>query len=373
MLQGDCLSPLLFNMCFKTFIQHINADKYRQFCFSFNFLNPIHWFQFADDAAVITGLESENQHLLNRFSIWCQWSSMLIRVDKCSTFGIKKSLTKSVQYLPKLLINNCLIPTTNIGESFQYLGRFFDYHMSDQKHKSELITLVDELMSDIDQKPLHPKNKLLLYNRYVMSKISWHFTVAALSKTWVIETIDSVANKYIRKWLEIPISGTLSNVYLTRNKFGPNVLPPSVKIIQCQTVLRNALKSSPNESIKELWKSTSNHTNIQYDVYKSTKEVQKFHSGQEDKLQNQLLYQGSFFFNVSKFSLTSSLTQFNTLWSAVQSKLPKSIFNFTIRYINSSLPTRKNLTKWDYLQVPNARFVCVLKLCFTWSQAVNRI
>ena len=109
-LQGDCLSPLLFNMCFNTFIQHINADKYRQFGFSFKMLNPLHWFQFADDAAVITGQESENQHLLNRFSIWCQWANMIIRVDKCSTFGIKKVITKSVQYLPKLLINNQLIP-----------------------------------------------------------------------------------------------------------------------------------------------------------------------------------------------------------------------------------------------------------------------
>ena len=86
-------------------------------------------------------------------------------------------------------------------------------------------------MSDIDLKPLHPKNKLLLYSRYVLSKISWHFTVAALSKTWVTENIDSIVNNYIRKWLEVPISGTLSNVYLTRNKFGQNILPPSVKFI----------------------------------------------------------------------------------------------------------------------------------------------
>ena len=98
-LQGDCLSPLLFNMCFNTFIRHIKAEKYRQFGFSFQFLNPIHWFQFADDAAVISTQESENQHLLNRFSIWCQWSNMVIRVDKCSTFGIKEALTKSDQYL----------------------------------------------------------------------------------------------------------------------------------------------------------------------------------------------------------------------------------------------------------------------------------
>jgi hypothetical protein len=62
-LQGDCLSPLLFNMCFNTFIQHIKAEKYHQCGFSFKLLNPIHWFQFPDDAAVITRQESENQHL----------------------------------------------------------------------------------------------------------------------------------------------------------------------------------------------------------------------------------------------------------------------------------------------------------------------
>ena len=63
-LQGDCLSPLLFNLCFNTFLQHIKSEKYRKFGFSLKFLNPIHWFQFADDAAVISGQESENQHLI---------------------------------------------------------------------------------------------------------------------------------------------------------------------------------------------------------------------------------------------------------------------------------------------------------------------
>ena len=53
-LQGDWLSPLLFNLCFNTFIQHIKSDKYQQFGFSYKLLNPIHCFQFADGAAVIT-------------------------------------------------------------------------------------------------------------------------------------------------------------------------------------------------------------------------------------------------------------------------------------------------------------------------------
>ena len=48
-------------------------------------------------------------------------------------------------------------------------------------------------------------------------------------------------------------------------------------------------KESPNDSVKDLWKSSSCHTNIQYDVYKSTKKVLKdFLSNQEDKLQHHL-------------------------------------------------------------------------------------
>ena len=124
---------------------------------------------------------------------------MIIRVDKCSSFGIKKVRTKSVQYLPNVLINNQRIPIIHIGGNFQYLGRYFNFDMSEDQHKSELTGLIKELMSDIDSKPLHPKNKILLYSRYVLPKISWHLTVSSLSKTWVTETIDSLVNSYIRK------------------------------------------------------------------------------------------------------------------------------------------------------------------------------
>ena len=123
--------------------------------------------------------------------------------------------------------------------------------------------------------------------------------------------MDSVVNKYVRKWLEIPISGTLSNVYLTNNKFGQNIYPPSIKFVQCQTVARNVLKTPSNHSINNLWKTTSESKNIQYDVYTSTKEVLKsFTSGQEDKLQNHLILQGSFFSNVIKFSLSKLMAYY---------------------------------------------------------------
>jgi hypothetical protein len=347
-LQGDCLSPLLFNMSFNTFIQHIKSENYRQLGFwklSENGipLNPVHWFQFADDAAVISSQEKENQLLLNRFTVWCQWANMIIRVDKCSTFGIRKESTKSVQYLPKLFLNNSLVPRIEIGKSFSYLGRYFDFKMSDEDHKSEVYDTLTNILKQIDDLPLHPKNKILLYSRYVLSKISWHFTISDIGKTWVTEKLDNIASTYIRKWLELPISATLSNLLLPHNKFGLNIILPSTKFVQCQTVSRNALKASPNEEIKNLWSVTSNYKNVQYDTYKSTKDVLRHvRNEHEDKLQHHLSLQGSFFSNIMKYSTIS----FNSIWSSVQSKLPKNIFNFSIRYINNTLPTRKNLLRW---------------------------
>ena len=44
------------------------------------------------------------------------------------------------------------------------------------------------------------------------------------------------------------------------------------------------------------------------------------------------------------------------MWSSAQSNLPKNIYNFTVRYINNTLPTRKNLVKWGIANSPDCSF-----------------
>ena len=80
-LQGDCLSPLTFKLCFNTFLQHIKSEKYHQFGFSLKFSHPlpVRWRCRRHKAA------RKNQLLINRFIIWCDWSKTIItiiRVDK---------------------------------------------------------------------------------------------------------------------------------------------------------------------------------------------------------------------------------------------------------------------------------------------------
>ena len=158
-------------------------------------------------------------------------------------------IPSSIQFQPKLIIVGDLAPAVKTGDSFRYLGHYFDFNMSNATHKSELCDILTSILTKVDFLPLYPQNKIAFYNRYLLSKLSWRFTVASLPKTWVCEHLDNVVAQYIRKWLELPIFATLSNIILPQNKFGLNIQLPSSKFIQCQTILRNELENSQDEKI----------------------------------------------------------------------------------------------------------------------------
>ena len=103
---------IIINICLNTFIQFIKQEKYKQLGFSTHdstdrLFNPIHWFQFADDAAVVTTDERENQLLLNCLTKWCQWANMIIKVDECITwcyFQLSMSLSEPIRKRILLLL-----------------------------------------------------------------------------------------------------------------------------------------------------------------------------------------------------------------------------------------------------------------------------
>ena len=72
---------------------------------------------------------------------------MIIRVEKCFTFGMKKVRTKSLQYQPKLFINSQLVPCISTDSSFKYLERYFDFQMSNLMHTSELIDMINAILA----------------------------------------------------------------------------------------------------------------------------------------------------------------------------------------------------------------------------------
>ena len=163
---------------------------------------------------------------------------MIIRVDKCESFGIRKASTCSTQFQPKLFVNGERVKPVEPGGSFKYLGRYFDYDMDNSEHKRELLQKTTEILNIIDCLPLHLRKKLMIYSRYLLSKISWDLTIADLDVTWVKNTLDNLCHNHIRRWLEIPPCGTIEIRLLSTTQYGINLLDISTKFEQCQVTIR---------------------------------------------------------------------------------------------------------------------------------------
>ena len=110
--------------------------------------------------------------------------------------------------------------------------------MDNSKHMSILLQITKDLITKIEQLPCHPIYKLSLYHRFIPSKNARHLTIADLSKTWVVQNLDTIVAKFVRHWLELPTSATLSQLIINKCNYGLSLIPPSAKFIPCQTTTK---------------------------------------------------------------------------------------------------------------------------------------
>ena len=80
------------------------------------------------------------------------------------------------------------VPPVEIGKFFEYLGRCFNFSMDKIDHKTEVLRLISDLMSKIDKIPCLPKNKLLLYYRFILSKFRGILLLLTLARHELLKT-----------------------------------------------------------------------------------------------------------------------------------------------------------------------------------------
>ena len=168
--------------------------------------------------------------------------------------------------------------------------------------------------------------------------------MADIDQTGIINNLDTLAHNYLRRWLEIPASGTLSVVMLARSQFGLDIIDISTKFKQCQVVMRQCLKNSCNQDINHLAQVSSGKSK-QYDNLNITKSVVKsIRNVTTKKIKEDLTTQGLVIRHVRDSILAST----KPAWTSVQKNLPKNIYNFTIRFLNNTLPNMSNMFKWGH-------------------------
>ena len=224
-------------MCVNTLITTIKQKSVEGLGYYFaNALEPRHLFQFADNSVVTTANKEDNQLLLNLPTKWCTRANLKIRVDKCHTFGIRKSATMLVQASS---LNNQRIPPVELDESFKYIEKEFNFKMSTEHKEKDFIDELSKYLTKLDSVPLQ---KITVINRYVTSKIRWPLTIYSFSETWIKHTLDSLTLRYIRKWLHFHPGANTSHLRLPLKKIGLASPLPSDLYNKCKLMLHRILK-----------------------------------------------------------------------------------------------------------------------------------
>ena len=175
-LQGDSLSPLLFNLVIKTFINTIKQVKINCMGYAYDgTLASKHWMQFADDTELVTSLESDNQYLCNAFVKWSSYASsyagLIVKVTKCHVFGIKKVKTDIIQYQLYITTNKVPIPPVRISKNYAYLGKDINISMDCGLGKQKLIKDVSCYLKKTDKLLPHPLQKIQICQLYIFSEL----------------------------------------------------------------------------------------------------------------------------------------------------------------------------------------------------------
>ena len=261
-LQGDPCSPLLFNLCFNTLMLTLNKpdlNKLGTIWGPKESMFQCSWLQFADDAAIISNSVKNTQQLLDIFKAWCEWSGMIIRLDKCCTFGMLKIDGHYQQYEPAIFLNHGRIPTVAIGSSFTYLSKIFNFEMKKKEAKEQLLTRLRKLLKITSDLPIRPQLKLNILKRYIYSNLIDDLKKYAFGATWIRQNMDSECCSHVRDWLGLPPSACLKEVLtISKSKCGfgiPSIEETSEKL---KIKGRFRLKNNSNKEFHQIWQDTSN-------------------------------------------------------------------------------------------------------------------
>jgi hypothetical protein len=238
-----------------------------------------------------------------------------------------------------------------MGGHFTYLGRVFNFDMKDDIPKKDVEVRLEKILKIISDLNIKTQTRLKIFSRYVPSQIMFELKIYSFPATFISNVIDVRCTAHIRKWLECPASSCITEWMSSPTKFCGLGIPTFAQ--RAERLLlgkRNALKSSRNAAISELWSKTiPAHANQSSD---NRLICMDYHTASKQLMKEQSSASLTHFLGLASQGLASK-TIGNALpaniinsWMEAIEKLPTFIFNFTRKAMTNQLPTLKNLQIW---------------------------
>ena len=244
-----------------------------------------------------------------------------------------------------------MIPPVEIDGSFRYLGKMFSYTMGTDEIRNELEEELTSYLDKVDKLPLHPKNKLLIINKFVYNKLRWRLSVYHLSESWATKSLDGKVIHYVKRWLHFHQGANLTHLKLSVSKFGLGFQLLSDVLKYCKLSMRQVLFKSINKEIQDLFHLTAgNYIHTDSLIVNCEGRPRKELSNQ---IENNVLEhittlkeQGT----IMQIMRRVSSTKIISLWNKITVSMPKNIYVFIRKALIFSLPNNSNLKRWGKVE-----------------------
>ena len=208
---------------------------------------------------------------------------------------------------------------------------------------------METFLNIISFENFRPQTKLKIFAKYIPSQFIFQLRLYNLSSTWIAENLDALCVRYVRRWVEAPVSSCIKQWLISPSKYcGLGIPSFQSRAENLKIGKRYALKNSPNENIRELW-SDSIKDNITSDSLLqqfSLKQAINCNKEAQTKAASDhfltLGSQGKIAKAVSEYIPSKQITN----WSKIVDLLPGHVYNFVRKAVQSQLPTFDNLHRW---------------------------
>ena len=110
----------------------------------------------------------------------------------------------------------------------------------------------EEYVTKIDETPLTGSQKMWIFDKVLMSKISWDFLIHDMTVSFV-EDLAATQTRMFKKWVNYSRSGNPTVFYRSKKNFGWNMKEMVTFLKKQQLIKCNMLKCSEDSDVRQLY------------------------------------------------------------------------------------------------------------------------
>ena len=314
---------------------------------------------------------------------------LVIKPSKCASLSIQSGKSTGVNfYLTGNGHRHQIELIRNKPQKF--LGSIVTALNKPQDMFQFLYDKLSKKLQNIDNSSLRGEHKMKIYSRYALISMRYHLSVHDIHKTH-LDKLDSIARKYLKKWLNIPSHGasdiSIFHPYVLGLKAPSHLYQEShagnytIMRLKGDEVVNHTLNSrleresdwtcksstitfcdnilKQNIENDQIFIPTPTNTfnvaaSVRHEIPKAKvatkKSIQEYTTNQWNTKVEKLIMQGDF----TKLLIEEKE---DVTWKSIIYNIPKGVLSFALNSATNTLPTPDNLRRWG------KRMVSVCPLC----------